>query len=172
MKFAIALLAVTAWAGPVFAASTIADCPNDRGMVSVDDVQNAFAERSVQIVALAAKAEDPTLTRLVAPTFDFLMWEGDNGWSPRDSGTRQSLHGIAAMRELARHLKSAKFEFAIVSPGPIASDPCGKQSATVTFSDAAGDRAYIVRFDYLAGRLVNAEGRLARVTRGKVRTAR
>ena len=171
MKKVITLLATAAcaWSAPAAAAPLIAPCPNDRGMVSVVDVQTEFARRSVEIVTLAAKGDEVALDKLVSPTAEFTLWEGDVGWAPREAlHGRGNLSGVRAARAFAGHLGAASFEFMVSSTGPIGTDPCGKQSAEVTFVEASGGRGYTVRFDYFGGRLVRAEGHVVSVTRGTV----
>ena len=175
MNTMIASLAAAACAlSAPAAAASIATCPNDRGLMSVDDVQTELARHSVDIVTHALDADDAALDRLVAPTADFILWHGDSGWGPRGTpgNPREDLLGVAAARAFARHLAASSFEFAVSWAGPISTDPCGRQSVKVTFADATGTRAYIVRFDYLAGRLVKAEGELATMTRGSIGIAR
>lgn len=172
MKNAIILLAAAmacTFPAPVFARPVIGACPNDRGMVSVDDVQAAFARRSVEIVRLAGKADEAALEKLVSPLAEFTLWEGDTVWGPVTAPrSREAARGVYAAIEFSVYLAANSYEFAVSSTGPIGTDPCGKQSATVIFSNASGDRAFVVRFDYLGGRLVSAEGHLASLTRGTV----
>lgn len=175
VNHAVVLLAAVALSpsAPALAAPPVAACPNDRGLVSVVDVATEFARRSVEIVTLAATADDAALGKLVSPTADFMLWEGDSGWGPRGGlHGREDLHGVVAARAFADYLAAARFEFAVSSPGPISTSPCGWQSVTVTFANAAGTRSYVVQFDYLAGRLVKAEGTLATLTRGTIGIAR
>ena len=174
MNHAVVLLAAVALSSsaPAFAAP-IATCPNDHGMVSVVDVETAFARRSVEIVTLAGKADDAALSSLVSPKADFALWSGDVSWAPRGGQSgREDLVGIPAARAFARQLAATRFEFAVDAPSMIAVNPCDKQSVTVTFAHGVGDRAFIVRFDYLAGRLIRADGREVALTRGTIEVAR
>jgi len=171
----IVLLAATVCvsSAPAFAAEPIAACPSDRGMVSMDDVQAAYAQRSVEIVTLAGKADEVALSRLVSPQAAFSLWRGDNGWGPRGGRNgREDLVGIPAVRAFALQLAATRFEFAVVSPSMIAVNPCDERSVTVTFADERRNRAFVVQFDYRAGQLVKADGSEVALTRGTIEVAR
>lgn len=175
MSDAIGLLDMTAFLAaltlPAAAVPSIGTCPHDGPWVSVVDVQAALAARSVDIVTRAAGIDDAALGRLVAPTATFTIWSGDVGWGPRGTARnpREDLRGPAAARAFADHIAVTSFEFAQPSAGLIATDPCGRQSVVVTFENTADQHAYVIRFDYLGGRLIAAEGSLAMLMRGTLR---
>lgn len=152
-------------------APILAACPRHDGLVPVSDVQSALAARSVEIVRRGLAASDPAPDAMVAPDARFGLWDGDAGWGPRGKpgNPRAELRGVAAARVFAQALGAARFEAAVTSPGPIATDPCGPQSVTVTFEEPDGAEGYLVRFDYRGGRLVAADGRRATLFRGTIR---
>ena len=110
----------------------------------------AYAQRSVEIIALAAKGDVQTLNTLVAPDATFALGSSDVG---------QPLgNGIEGARSMAAQLKAASYVYNGWDYIPEQRQVCGKQDVEVEFVTADGSQSARVKFHYDGGVLRSASG--------------
>jgi hypothetical protein len=135
------------------------DCSNKR-WVSVQDVGDAYSQRSIKIIRLAKRGDVSGLASLVAPAARFTVWEGDAGIG-RKTGTDGAI-------EFAQRIGATTYSYSTGFAGPISTDICGTQDVTVWLKQADGKRAYIADFKYSKGILIESVANLANISDGKI----
>jgi hypothetical protein len=135
----------------MIAAIAAASCSVPKGADQWNSSQvKAYADRSVQIMALAAAGERKSMAALVAPEAAFSLGSGDAG-RPLGKG----VDGAVAM---AADLKPATYSYTGWDYIPAPRDVCGAQDVEVEFTTTDGSQVAYVKFHYDHGLLQSAEG--------------
>jgi hypothetical protein len=137
-------------------------CPSGGSstLESVTEAHRAYGARSVSVVEAALARNVPALTRAVAATARFTVWNGDVGLDARAPGPGGAI-------EFFGMLSPAEYQFSTVFAGPISQDPC--QGITVELLLRAPDRAASLQFKYERGMLMEVTGSEVSVTQGQLR---
>jgi hypothetical protein len=133
-------------AGPSFAGSTGCGLPEITG---AGELNHFLGLRAVELVKRAANL-DERLPALVAPSASFNLGAGDVG---RSLGT-----GVGGARELARAMNADAYRFLGWDYMDMPIDACSKHEVEVEFIDSRGKNVSQVKFTFLAGRVVSADG--------------
>ena len=133
---------------------------NTAARENVQDVNDAYAWRSVNIIRASLADDRGRLARMVSPSAEFTVYVGDVGTGPRSKG-------VDAAVAFGKQVRPRRFEFSGSSAGPFVMNPCGKVIAELTFTAERPDEATIMTFEYFRGILINASGRKAKVVRGQ-----
>jgi hypothetical protein len=111
---------------------------------------DAYARRSVQIIALASAKDEKASASLVSPNAEFSVGSGDVG--------RPLGKGVAGALAMAEDLKAANYFFHGWVGIPTERDPCSPQDVKVEFVTADGENSAPIEFKYDAGILKSASG--------------
>ena len=111
---------------------------------------DAYARRSVQIMALAAKKDERALASYVTPDADFSLGAGDVG--------RPFGRGVQGAVALAAELKPTTYSFHGFAGIPMQRDPCSAQEVSVEFVSSDGEHSAPITFKYERGLLRSASG--------------
>jgi hypothetical protein len=127
---------------------------------SLGDLNRHFAQRAIEVVRAAYHVDRRALATMVSPTARFTVWSGDVGLGGKP--------GVEGALEFAQNLHAMHFRYLLPFAGPLGADPCGIQTAQVSFSSPYADRAFIVDFRFERDLLVEAVGREGLETQGEL----
>ena len=137
--------------GLALAAVAAAACPAPEGTNQwVGSQVKAYAQRSVEIVALAASGDEKKLAALVDSAATFSIGAGDVG---RPLGT-----GVQGARAFVDDLKAASYAYNGWDYIPQERNVCGPQDVEVQFVTSDGSQMANVTFHYDGGVLRSAAG--------------
>lgn len=127
----------------------------DRSACGMPDITQArelhqfMSLRAVDVIRRATHSNEG-LAALISPSASFSLGAGDVG---RPLGS-----GVSGVRTLAQTMKADTYRFLgwNYMDGP--ADPCSKQEVEVEFSNTQDKTVYRLKFTFIAGRVVSADG--------------
>lgn len=137
--------------------------PQQVDHANVRDVYAAYGARSVAIIRSALAGDTVGLSKIVAPTATFEVFEGDVGMGPRSAGA-------GAAVEFAKQIAPRSFQYSAGSAGPVSLDPCGSATAELTLIGNQSDEAVIATFKYRNGFLTEVQASRVHLVRGDLQT--
>lgn len=129
---------------------------------SLDDLNRQFAQQAIEIVRAAHQLDRRRLATLVAPVARFTVWNGDIGLGRE--------RGVEGAIEFAQNIHASNFRYLLPFAGPLAGDPCGVQTAQISFSNPYENVSFIVDFRFERGLLLEAVGREGMEVQGEIRS--
>lgn len=133
-------------------AAEVGSCDFEK-VTSTRELNDLLGKRSVEIVALAGRKDQPSadrLAKLVAPHSPFSLGASDVG--------RPLGKGVDGARALAATMKADEYGFAGWDFMDMPTNGCGHQVAIVIFVNKREARRSEVKFSFDNGRLTSAEG--------------
>lgn len=129
---------------------------------NVRDVHVTYATRSVAIIRSALAGNLAWLSKVVAPSATFTVFQADSGIGPRSTGAEAAI-------EFAKQVEPRRYQFWTASAGPVSVDPCRSTTTQLILIRDQPSEALIATFKYEGGILTEVQGSQVDLVDGEFR---